>query len=262
MVLMSRHHSGSFLTGDRRISESAHRGRSTHDDRSQCRPAAESLRDSVGTAQQSRYKHPESAIGLDLPAVGRYSAIIVNEDAGLDTIFEIASRQLPAAGIDCLLIGGFAVNHYGYTRSTLDVDFMIVSDRLEDVRRIMESAGFTNIDIQENVAFFSTPGGGLRADFLRVDSTTMRKLMAKAGQTSVRGRVLRLPALKDLLAMKIFAFAQNPARRMGKDLPDIAYLSVIHNLDLEKDVRPLCKRFGTPEACRMIQTQIESLRET
>jgi hypothetical protein len=30
----------------------------------------------------------------------------------LNEILEIASRRLPAAGIDCLLIGGFAVNHY------------------------------------------------------------------------------------------------------------------------------------------------------
>ena len=40
----------------------------------------------------------------------------------LDRILEIASRQLAAAGVDCLLIGGFAVNHYGYTRNTLDVE--------------------------------------------------------------------------------------------------------------------------------------------
>jgi len=30
--------------------------------------------------------------------------------SNLDRILEIASRQLPAAGVDCLLIGGFAVN--------------------------------------------------------------------------------------------------------------------------------------------------------
>lgn len=31
----------------------------------------------------------------------------------LDTILAIAAEQLPTAGIDCLLIGGFAVHDHG-----------------------------------------------------------------------------------------------------------------------------------------------------
>lgn len=178
----------------------------------------------------------------------------------LDKIFEIAARQLPAAGVECLLIGGFAVNHYGYTRSTLDVDFMIVSDRLDDVRRIMREAGFSSMDIRDNVAFFSAPEEGPRVDFLRVDASTMHKLLAGAVRATVRGHELQVPSLTDLMAMKIFAFSQNTARRLGKDLPDIAYLSVINNLDVESDIQPLCDRFGSPEAFRLIQAQIEELR--
>ena len=178
----------------------------------------------------------------------------------LDRILEIASQKLPAAGVECLLIGGFAVNHYGYTRNTLDVDFMIVSERLNDVRRIMREAGFTNMDVQENVAFFTVPNQGPRVDFLRVDASTMETLLANAVKATVRGHEVRLPALADLIAMKIFAFSRDTARRMGKDLPDIGYLSVIHSLDLELDIRPLCDRFGTPEAYRLIRKQIEGLR--
>jgi len=49
----------------------------------------------------------------------------------LETILDVASRQLSAAGVDCILIGGFAVNYHGYTRNTLDVDFMIVRRQVE-----------------------------------------------------------------------------------------------------------------------------------
>ena len=178
----------------------------------------------------------------------------------LDKILDVASRQLPAAGVDCLLIGGFAVNHYGYTRNTLDVDFMIVADRIGDIRGILRTAGFTNVDVRENVAFFSAPDEGPRVDFLCVDSSTMQKLLIHAKTVTVHGHELRLPSLKDLIAMKIFAFAQNTARRMGKDLPDIAYLTVLNDLDFEADIRPLCARFGTPEVCELIRTQIEALR--
>lgn len=37
----------------------------------------------------------------------------------LRTILDIASRQLPAKGVDCILVGGFAANLHGYTRNAL-----------------------------------------------------------------------------------------------------------------------------------------------
>lgn len=40
----------------------------------------------------------------------------------LTRILTLAARDIPAAGADCLLVGGFAVNYYGYTRNTLDVE--------------------------------------------------------------------------------------------------------------------------------------------
>ncbi|MDD2707209.1 MAG: nucleotidyltransferase [Verrucomicrobiae bacterium] len=177
----------------------------------------------------------------------------------LETILDIAS-QLPSAGVNCLLIGGFAVNYYGYTRNTLDVDFMIVSEQLDIVKRNMIQAGFTNISIQDNAAFFNFPGSPLRVDFLRTNDATMRQILAGASLVRLHGHEIKIPSLKDLIAMKIFSLSQEPVRRMGKDLPDIAYLSVLHNLDLEADLRPLCERFGTAESYELIRGQVETLR--
>jgi len=178
----------------------------------------------------------------------------------VDTILAIAAGQLPEVGVDCLLIGGFAVNYHGYTRNTLDVDFMIIGDQLDVVRLIMTRAGFTNIAIRDNVAFFSAPDSAPRVDFLRVDAETMRKLLASAIDVCVHGHTLKVPALNDLIAMKVFSLSQDTARRMGKDLPDIAYLSVLHDLDLVSDIRPLCDNFGTDKIYELIRDQVEALR--
>ena len=178
----------------------------------------------------------------------------------LEMVLDAVSRELPAADVDCLLIGGFAVNYYGYTRNTLDVDFMIASEQLEAVKQVMKGAGFTNIAIEDNVAFFNAPGSPLRVDFLRVDADTMGRLLARAIRASVHGREMNIPALKDLVAMKIFALSRCAARRMGKDLPDIAYLTVLNHLDMESDIRPLCERFGTVETYDLIRSQVEALR--
>jgi len=124
----------------------------------------------------------------------------------------------------------------------------------------MTEAGFTNVVIQENAAFFLRPEGPGRVDFLRVDEATMNRLLARAVKTRLYGYEVRVPALKDLLAMKIFSLAQDSERRLGKDLPDIAWLVVLHELDLESDIRPLCQRFGTDEVFAWISRQVEALR--
>ena len=168
----------------------------------------------------------------------------------LDSIFEAASCRLPAAGVECLLIGGFAVNHYGYTRNTLDVDFMIVADQSAAVRRVMVEAGFANVAVEANATLFCAPDCPLRVDFLHVDEETQRQLLSKAVSSEVRGYRLNIPSLRDLLAMKVFALSSEPERRLAKDLPDIAYLSVLHDLDEEADLRPLCGRSATATGVR------------
>ena len=179
---------------------------------------------------------------------------------GLMAALAVAARQLPAARIDCILIGGFAVNYYGYMRNTLDVDFMIVAQQFGGARQIMKQSGFTNITSNKNVTFFNTPGSPLRVDFLSVDGYTMRKLLVNAVIANVHGFRIKVPALRDLIAMKVFSLSQDVDRRLGKDLPDIAYLSVINNLDLESDIRPLCNRFGTHKIYDLIRRQVEALR--
>ncbi|MDD5704293.1 MAG: nucleotidyltransferase [Kiritimatiellae bacterium] len=143
-------------------------------------------------------------------------------DNTLQDVFRVVADVLAPAGTDCLLIGGFAVNHYGFSRSTLDIDLMILDDRRDDVREIMKREGFTNVTVHENVMFLHRAGALLRVDVLQVDADTMGQLLSRAEQGVVGGKTVRFPALRDLIAMKLFALAQNPERRMAKDLPDIA----------------------------------------
>lgn len=177
----------------------------------------------------------------------------------LASVLDLVAYQMKNAGVDCLLIGGFAVNYYGYSRNTLDIDFMVGSDRLDIVKSVMAKAGFINIIVEENVVFFNAPECPFRVDFLRVDSPTLSRLLANALEATVQGSIVKVPALTDLLAMKIFALSQNIPRRLGKDLADIAFLTVIHDLDVVRDIKPLCDRHGTVEVYDLIRNQVEAL---
>ena len=179
----------------------------------------------------------------------------------LNQALETVATKLPEREIDCLLIGGFAVNHYGYTRNTLDIDFMIDSQKLDSVRKVMMDAGFTNIDIHDNVAFFWSSDSTLRIDFLRVNTSTIDKLLADASVITLHGCKLKIPSLINIIAMKIFSLSQNKEKRMGKDLPDIAYLAVINKLNLEQEIKPLCSKFGNDDIYRMICNHVKGITE-
>jgi len=162
----------------------------------------------------------------------------------MEYIFGVVGQKLPAAGVEFLMIGGHAVNHYGYSRATIDVDFMIASNQVDAVRSVMKAAGFTNVSQSENVVFFDHPEIPYRVDFLQVDESTLRALVDGARRVEYGGQSLLVPGLLDLIAMKLFALKSGSAKREEKDVPDIVHLAVEHGLDLEADLKPLCDRFA------------------
>ena len=163
-------------------------------------------------------------------------------------------------GIDALLIGGFAVNYYGYTRNTLDVDFMFAADDADKLCQGMRKAGFSNIDRQDLVIFFSQPESAFRVDFLQADCATMQQLKSRAVMADFHGIQLKLPALNDLLAMKLFALKSNMDKRIHKDLPDIANLVIINHVGVETDLKALCNNFADGKILEEIRNEISRIK--
>jgi len=58
------------------------------------------------------------------------------------TTLRAVAEALAKAGVPVLLIGGLAVNQYGYTRATVDVDFLLAADDLElKLRQLCDQYG-------------------------------------------------------------------------------------------------------------------------
>ncbi len=178
----------------------------------------------------------------------------------MEIIFDVVGRVLPAVGVEFLLIGGHAVNHYGYSRATIDVDFMIASSHADAVRTAMRSAGFTNISQTDNVVFFNHPAIPHRVDFLQVDAETLRSLVGRASRIEYGGQSLLVPSLPDLIAMKLFALKQGSAQREAKDFPDIVNLVLEHGLDIEAELEPLCEKYADQEIYSRLARKIREER--
>lgn len=178
----------------------------------------------------------------------------------INKVFEVVSQRLPESGIPFLMIGGHAVNHYGYTRATMDVDFMIAAKDVVSVRNIMKTSGFTNVSEGETVIFFSLPESPLRVDFLPVDTETMEQLLNGAIDVSYGGVPLKVPSLNDLLAMKLFALNSGNPQRKERDFSDVVQLMILNDLKPEEDLKPLCDRFATKELFTELANRIQELR--
>lgn len=172
---------------------------------------------------------------------------------------EYVGRRLPEAGVDVLLIGGFAVNYYGYTRSTLDVDFMIAADDVTIVKEKMMEADYSNYAIHEAVAFFQQPDTSLRIDFLRVERSTVRQLKNRAERIKVTGIELWVPSLPDLIAMKLFAVHHGVTERRDKDVNDVVQLVVKNDFRQQDDLKTLCEQYASSEVYEELCQRIHSM---
>lgn len=179
----------------------------------------------------------------------------------IDLVLDVVMRQMPEAGIACIMIGGHAVNHYGVIRATQDIDFMIASPQADAVKQIMREAGFTNIAVHETVMFFSQPNSPLRVDFLKIAPDTMQKLLANAVKTRYAGsHPVTVPRLHDLLAMKLFALTTGGPKRRDKDFGDIVNLVIENGVDVDGELGSLCAEFGTDALFDELKARIEELR--
>ena len=145
--------------------------------------------------------------------------------------------------LDFLIVGGVAVQHYGYSRATMDIDLMIVvPDDFGFVDKL-RTEGFTYYSITSTAIFAKKPDWTQRVDFIKVDAGTFSKLMAESVAVRVHDAEVRMPSLKHLIAMKFHAYRQGGARRI-KDFNDIVWLSVLNDLDPERDLRDVALQYA------------------
>ena len=150
-----------------------------------------------------------------------------------------------------LVIGGHAVNAYGYSRTTLDVDFLIAVESFSKWRPAFESMGYVWKGQTDNFARLDPPTTdppSFPIDVMFVSTETFAKLHADKNELDFGG--IRLPAPKPihLIALKLHAM-KNPERlKKGKDLPDILNLISICGIDTAgEEFKSILNRYANDE---------------
>lgn len=174
-------------------------------------------------------------------------------------VFQLLSDISKKRGISFVLIGGFAINYYKYTRQTVDVDFLIKKQDFQKILDLLEVTGY-KVDYSQEVfaRLISTESPLLMdIDFMFVDEETLVKIIKDSQKTSIAGCEFRVPSLEHLIALKLHAVKYNPRLRLAKDIPDIINLIRINKLDVKTEkFRKLCLKYATEEIYKKILDSI------
>ena len=129
---------------------------------------------------------------------------------------------LNRAGVEYLLVGGYAVNHYGYHRFTGDIDFWIAAsdenfDRLLAAVRDFFGGDLDGLDkkfVQENEAVFFGGVPNKIEIFQHCSGLEFSQAYPRRVETTIDGEPVKLICLSDLKINK-------RASGRNKDLADL-----------------------------------------
>lgn len=158
-------------------------------------------------------------------------------------------------GIPLLLAGGWAVCHHGYTRLTLDVDWVCRRSNETEAVALMDRLHFSKLRDGMASRFKSRKNAVFPfIDLIWVDDATFAT-MAEHDPEQIKTPDVPVVNFRALLAMKLFALKDDEARE-HKDLLDIRFLLKYGHIRIpDEEFKALCERYAGPDAYNTIQSR-------
>ena len=173
-------------------------------------------------------------------------------------IVEALAKNAAAGQMEFLVIGGNAVNAYGYDRVTSDLDLLVRKADRRAWDALILRLDFRPHQITMSFHMYNPKVSGQRpVDLMLVDDPTFEKMRARAVEWKLDGVTVRIPALPHLIAMKLHASQSGGEHRRAKDLSDAATLIQMHKVDLATpEYAEIIQRYAKPETVAAIRVLI------
>jgi len=162
-------------------------------------------------------------------------------------VFKAIAREASRRRLEFLVIGGLAVNFYGYSRDTADLDLLVQKDTQPDWCELFASLGYSLDRDAETFLQFAPPSqADWPVDLMLVKEPTFTPMFRASQQVEMYGVLLRIPSLEHLVALKLHALKYTRAHRFLKDFQDVEGLVRVGGLDLSaENVRQMFLKYGT-----------------
>lgn len=168
-------------------------------------------------------------------------------DGAVKIVAAIAEKAAHA-GLPFIVIGGNAVIAYGYPRTTVDVDLLVKDTDRRKWDELIIPLGYRQHHIHRVFHMYNPiPDGMPAVDFMLVNEHTFSKLSENTRETELGGATVRIPSLRNLIALKLHALRYGGEHRHTRDLLDIVELSQLNQVDLESpEYVEILVRYATP----------------
>jgi hypothetical protein len=146
---------------------------------------------------------------------------------GDSDVVQILLDIISGTGSDYCVIGGLAVNAYADPVVSLDIDIVVVADRMDEVGKAAKKKGF------KTQVFAHSLNLDLKSSDLRVQiqkDPRYQPFISRAKRRDVLGYSMKVASLEDVLQGKLWAYADTERRasKRQKDLADILRLVETH----------------------------------
>ena len=128
----------------------------------------------------------------------------------MDSSYLDMLRCLNKAGVDYIMVGGWAVNLHGYVRATIDLDIWILADQ-ENARKVYAALGEFGAplgqvkpeDFAQDGTIFQIGVAPCRIDVInKIDGGKYAEASPRAIQKTIEGVPVRIISREDLIVNK------------------------------------------------------------
>ena len=177
-------------------------------------------------------------------------------DAFIMEVLKRIAEMAEARGLSFIVVGGHALNAWGVSRQTCDLDLMVPENDFKKWKEMLRELDYLSPHEHEGFVQYGPPAqGAWPLDLLVVNPSTFGKLRQASASTSLDGVSCRIPSVDHLLAMKFHALKFVNGVTALKYLQDVhALLARTARAVTDEDVRDLCLRHGNQDVYERLVT--------
>lgn len=176
-----------------------------------------------------------------------------------DGFFSQFAEAAAASGLRYLVVGGHAVNAYGYVRTTVDADFLVPENEVSAWREFWAQRGYQCVHATDAFCQFRSADEEPRypVDLMIVGAETFEKLWDRRQSREVGGAALGMPDPLHLIALKLHALRNEARAEQGKDLPDVLGLIRSCAIDTESaEFKEVLDRYADDKLKKQITEEL------
>lgn len=173
-------------------------------------------------------------------------------------ILRLISQYVDAADLPFLLIGGHAVNAYGISRQTGDLDLLVQRAKKDQWTALLVKLHYSPGQNDDRFIKF-TPAeiAAWPVDLMLVDDETFAKLIAEAQDVDLGIVSVKAVSPRHLVLLKIHALKHYQEHRYVKDYGDLLQLLRIKCQGLRSgELKELCLKYAGPDLYEKLEVDL------